>query len=142
MFIVGRQSSLGGGCRTTIIVKWARITNNSTVGDVTGNLRRYGSMCLTRDEVQRTRSRGPKGRAKGIIAHGKMLSVIPQRRHSIPIIVIHDNTFVCATPARYRLDKLVHLALIKCLLLSSITMILVTGHNIGKDVTIQTLRIG
>src|SRR5579875_2334273 len=38
------------------------------------------SIRLTGDQIERTRSRWSKGCAKGIIAHGKVLSIVPEGR--------------------------------------------------------------
>ena len=82
-------------------------------------------MGLTRDEVQRTWSRGPKGSIEGVIAHGKMLSVIPHSRNSIPIVIVHHDAFIGAAPAGDGLYELIHQAMIERLLLISVAVILV-----------------
>ena len=59
-----------------------------------------------------------------------MLGVIPFRRDSVAVIVVHHQRLVRATAARRVLDELVHQAMIEGLLLVAIAMIHVTGERL------------
>src|SRR5260370_7292195 len=83
-------------------------------------------MRLARDQVQRTGCRGTKDSVEGIIAHRKMLSVVPESSDRIAVVIVHHDALVGATAARYGLYKLVHQPVIERFLLISVPVILVT----------------
>ncbi len=58
-----------------------------------------------------------------------MLGIVPQGRHCISVEIIHDPAGSSARVAS-ELDKFVHEAMIKSLLLGHIVMVLVGGINV------------
>src|SRR5258708_17092198 len=97
-------------CNSTIVISRdrARITNHRPIRHIPRYSGWSSTMGLTRDEVQCTWSRGPKDSIEGVIAHGKMLSVIPHIPNSIPIVIFHHRAFIDAASSCDRLYKLLH----------------------------------
>src|SRR5260370_13199786 len=96
-------------------------------------------MRLARDQVQRTGCRETKDSVEGIIAHRKMLSVVPESSDRIAIVIVHHDALVGATAARYGLYKLVHQPVIERFLLISVTVILVARQCLRAVKPIRTV---
>src|ERR1700678_1504287 len=76
-----------------------------------------------------------KGGAIRVIAHRKMLRVIPQRSHGIAVeIAHHERAAVTVIGASWRElgkgGKLVHQAQVELLLLGQVTVVAVTGETL------------
>ncbi len=89
-----------GGRARAIIKGWIDIVQHGAIGDHRKAWKtevcRRRAMCLASNQVQRARRRRAKGGAKGIVAHGKVLSIVPEGRDGIAIVIIHHNGFICA----------------------------------------------
>ena len=85
-------------------------------------------MCLTRDEVECSWSRGTECRAEGVITHREKLRIVPECRDGVAVKVVHHNGFVRTTTTGDRLNELVHKAMVEGALLIFIVVILVTRH--------------
>src|SRR5579884_406528 len=87
--------SHGRSLRATII-GWISIANQRAVGDHIGERGWRSSMGLTRDQIERSWSRGVERGSKRVITHRKMLSVVPECCHCIAIVVVHHDVLVGA----------------------------------------------
>src|ERR1700736_374615 len=43
------------------------------------------------DQVQSSGRGGTVAGAEGVVAHGEVLRVVPERRHGVPVVVVHDR---------------------------------------------------
>src|SRR4030095_11718538 len=69
------------GCLDNLGVQGANVSNDSE------------PVSLSRNEVDCTRSGRSERCLVGVVAHRKVLCVVPECRHRIPIVVTHDNGF-------------------------------------------------
>src|SRR6185312_11095482 len=88
-------------------------------------------MCLPGGQVDRSRCRWSERGSKGVIAHGEILSIIPECSDRVSIVVVHHKVLIGATATTGVLNELVHQAMIECQLLGQVVVILVTGEGLG-----------
>src|SRR2546426_4889279 len=119
--------------------RWGAVIDGEGVGDQSslhhelGGVAHVSDHChavrLAGDQVDMTGGRLPKDGLVKVVAHCKVLSIVPQCRHGVAIVVTHD--YVLAEPKLTeghgpagKLDELVHQPTVKSLLLGSVPMVL------------------
>src|SRR6202040_1867553 len=104
------------------------------------------SASLPRDQVKRARGRRAEGRVKRIVAHRKVLGVIPVGGGGIAVVITHHEALAfsvveTAAAAAQRCWKQVHQTQIKRHLLRSVVVVLVAGCSLAVAQTKRVDRI-
>jgi hypothetical protein len=94
------------------------------------------------NKIQQAGGGGSKGRAIGVVVHGEVLRVVPQRGHGIAVVVVHDavdaqtaGAGVIAAEGKRRAvlepcaGEAVHQAVVSGKLLIAIHVVLVAGDR-------------
>src|SRR5262249_50387159 len=91
-------------CRPTILESGPRVADHGSLDNLRVQVANVSNnpeaVSLSRNEVDCTRSRGTERCLVGVVAHRKVLCVVPERRHCIAIVVTHDNCFAQSELAR------------------------------------------
>ena len=95
-------------------------------------------MGLTGDEVERSRCGGSEDGIVGIIAHRKVLGVVPECCDRVSVVVVHHNRLVGATASADALNKMIHQSMVESQLFILVVVILIAGQSLG---TIKPLRV-
>jgi hypothetical protein len=94
-----------------------------------------GSVGLAGDQVQVTHGGWPETRAEEVVAEGEMLGVVPQRSHSVAIVIAHDEalSFVeiitAALGSPIELNEFVHQPVAHGFLLTRIIVALIADDG-------------
>src|SRR6266404_854243 len=82
------------------------------------------------DQVEGTGGGRPKGRAPGVVAHRKVLRVIPHGRNGVAVVVTHG---ACRTQhgvvAAQLFDEFIHQPAVRCRLLIAVVVVFVASYR-------------
>ena len=99
-------------------------------------------MGLTRDETERSRCGGSEDGIVGIIAHRKVLGVLPECCDRVSVVVVHHNRLVGATTSADALNKMIHQSMVESQLFILVVVILIAGQGLGTIKPLRVCRVG
>src|SRR5205807_6628035 len=78
----------------------------------------------------------------GIVAHRKVLGVVPECCDRVSVVVVHHNRLVGATASADALNKMIHQAVVESQLFILIVVILIAGQSLGTIKPHRVCRVG
>jgi hypothetical protein len=116
-----------------LVVGRLDIFDYCAIHNLAWNVGGCGTVCLARDQIEMAGDRNAEVARKGVIAHRVMLSVIPNRRDGVAVVVTHRQVRD-APSIRHRaceLNKHIQEPAVICLLLVHVEVRVVAGLGLG-----------